>query len=235
MPGHIAENTCTFILMNTERMYNIRTDSSAVFFRSTKKWEERRRNEMGRRILAAGIFLSFFLSSPPSYWWLLLSKCELNWYRLQHCSPQILHFHGLLSLWQPLWRKYNVWSGNVMRQWVHWSPLVRGSGLVEVGGSPLECGLAPAPPQPLLLLLLLLLLTELVDSLRRKSSRSNDFNGDTLINDGNGRLLDVAPLSSIPLLLGSCLMGIREIDGVIASSLPPTFLRKRIRNEIIRI
>lgn len=114
---------------------------------------------------------------------------------------------------------------------------MRGSGLVEVGGSPLECGLAPAPPQPLLLLLLLLLLTELVESLRRKSSRSNDFNGDTLINDGNGRLLDVAPLSSIPLLLGSCLIGIREIDGVIASSPPPTFLRKRsrIRNQIICI
>lgn len=120
-----------------------------------------------------------------------------------------------------------------MRQWVHWSPLVRGSGLVEVGGSPLEWGLAP--PQPPLLLLLLLLLTELVESLRRRSSRSNDFNGDTLISDGNGRLLDVAPLSSIPLLFGSCLMGIREIDGVIASSPPPTFLRKRprIRDQVI--
>lgn len=29
MPGHIAENTYTFILMNTERTYNIRTDSPA--------------------------------------------------------------------------------------------------------------------------------------------------------------------------------------------------------------
>jgi len=103
---------------------------------------------------------------------------------------------------------------------------VRGSGLVEVGGSPLECGLELTPPPQPLLLLLLLLLLEVVDSLRRKSSRNNDFNGDTLISDGNGRLLDVAPLSSIPLLFGSCLIGIREIEGVIASSPPPTFLRK---------
>lgn len=75
-----------------------------------------------------------------NYWWLLLNKCELNWYKLQHCSPQILHFQGLLSLWQPLWRKYNVWSGKVILQWAHWSPLLRWSGLVELGGSPLECG-----------------------------------------------------------------------------------------------
>lgn len=103
---------------------------------------------------------------------------------------------------------------------------MRGSGLVEVGGSPLECGLEFATPPPLLLLLLLLLLlVELVESLRRRSSRSSDFKGDTLINDGSGKLLDVAPLSSIPLLFGSCLMGIKEIDGVMASSLPPTFLR----------
>lgn len=108
---------------------------------------------------------------------------------------------------------------------------MRGSGLVEVGGSPLECGLVP--PQPLLLLLV----AELVESLRRKSSRNSDFNGDTLISDGNDKLLDVAPLSSIPLLFGSCLMGIREIDGVIASSPPPTFLRKRSRflDQIIRV
>jgi hypothetical protein len=103
---------------------------------------------------------------------------------------------------------------------------VRGSGLVEVGGSPLECGFEFTLPPPPLLLLLLLLLVELVDSFRRKSSRNNDFNGDTLISEGNGKLLDVAPVSSIPLLFGSCLMGIREIDGVMASSLPPTFLRK---------
>lgn len=100
---------------------------------------------------------------------------------------------------------------------------MRGSGLVEVGGSPLECRLEFAP---LLLLLLLLLLVELVESLRRRSSRNSDFNGDTLIRDGNGRLLDVAPVSSIPLLFGSCLMGIKEIDGVMASSPPLTFLRK---------
>lgn len=99
---------------------------------------------------------------------------------------------------------------------------MRGSGLVEVGGSPLECGLEFAPP----LLILLLLLLELVESLRRRSSRSSDFNGDTLIKDGSGRLLDVAPVSSIPLLFGSCLMGIKEIDGVIASSPPLTFLGK---------
>lgn len=98
---------------------------------------------------------------------------------------------------------------------------MRGSGLVEVGGSPLECGLEFA-----LLLLLLLLFVELVESLRRKSSRSSDFSGDTLIRDGSGRLLDVAPVSSIPLLFGSCLMGIKEIDGVMASSPPLTFLKK---------
>lgn len=97
---------------------------------------------------------------------------------------------------------------------------MRGSGLVEVGGSPLECGLEFVP------LLLLLLFVELVESLRRRSSRSNDFSGDTLIRDGNGRLLDVAPVSSIPLLFGSCLMGIKEIDGVMASSPPLTFLKK---------
>lgn len=85
------------------------------------------------------------------------------------------------------------------------------------------------PPQPLLLLVLLL--EELVDSLRRRSSRNSDFNGDTLISDGNGRLLDVAPLSSIPLLFGSCLIGIKEIEGVMASSPPPTFLEK-CRNPI---
>lgn len=45
---HRRKYTCTFILMNTERTYNIRTDSPAVFFRSTKKWEERRRNEKGK-------------------------------------------------------------------------------------------------------------------------------------------------------------------------------------------
>jgi len=102
-----------------------------------------------------------------------------------------------------------------------------------VGGSPLECGLElTPPPQPLLLLLLLLLLVVLVESLRRRSSRSNDFNGDTLISDGNGRLLDVAPLSSIPLLFGSCLMGIKEIEGVIASSPPPTFLRKMRKSDL---
>lgn len=92
-----------------------------------------------------------------------------------------------------------------------------------MGGSPLECRFAPL----LLPLLLLLLLVELDDeSLRRKSSRSSDFNGDTLIRDGNGRLLDVAPVSSIPLLFGSCLMGINEMDGVMASSPPLMFLRK---------
>lgn len=68
-----------------------------------------------------------------------------------------------------------------------------------------------------------------MESLRRRSSRKSDFNGDTLINDGSGKLLDVAPLSSIPLLFGSCLIGIREIDGVMASSLPPTFLRIKIQ------
>lgn len=228
--GHVAENICIFTVMNTKRTY---VDIRIKFFCRFIQWRRRksRKTKEERQILKSlytlSLPLSFCLFFPTSYWWLLLSKCELNWYRLQHCSPQILHFHGLLSLWQPLWRKYNVWSGNVMRQWVHWRPLVRGSGLVEVGGSPLECGFEftmPPPPPPLLLLLLLLV--ELVDSLRRRSSRSNDFNGDTLISEGNGRLLDVAPLSSIPLLFGSCLMGIREIDGVMASSLPPTFLRK---------
>lgn len=37
-----------------------------------------------------------------------------------HCSPQMLHFHGLLSLWHPLCRKYRVWSGNSMPQNRHW-------------------------------------------------------------------------------------------------------------------
>lgn len=226
MSGHVAENICTLMLMNTERMYSVHIQYLPQLLCLTKKEKRRRRNGRRRRNnkerlkLFAGMFVS-------RYWWLLLSKCELNWYKLQHCSPQILHFHGLLSLWQPLWRKYNVWSGNVILQWVHWRPLVRGSGLVEVGGSPLEWGLEFAPLLLMLLLLLLLLLfVELVESLRRRSSRSSDLSGDTLIKDGNGRLLDVAPVSSMPLLFGSCLMGIKEIDGVMASSPPLTFLRK---------
>lgn len=55
------------------------------------------------------------------HWWLLLNKCELNSYTLLHCSPQMLHFHGLLSEWQPLCKKYSVWSGNSMPQKRHWS------------------------------------------------------------------------------------------------------------------
>lgn len=74
------------------------------------------------------------------------------------------------------------------------------------------------------LLLLLLLFPEPDESLRRKSSLRRDFNGETLINDGSGRLLDVAPFSSVPLLFGSCLIGISEIEGVIVSSFPPRLL-----------
>ena len=33
----------------------------------------------------------------------------------------MLHFQGLLSEWQPLWRKYKVWSGNAMPQKTHCS------------------------------------------------------------------------------------------------------------------
>lgn len=60
-------------------------------------------------------------NGPPanSHWWLLLSRWELNSYTLQHCSPQMLHFQGLESQWQPLCRKYSVESGNVMEQNVH--------------------------------------------------------------------------------------------------------------------
>lgn len=93
---------------------------------------------------------------------------------------------------------------------------------MDVGGSPRECRPDVEPLFSALLLLLLLL--NALDNFRRKSSRSKDFNGDTLISDGRGKLLEVAPLSSRPLLLGSCFIGMSEIDGVIVSSLPPTFL-----------
>lgn len=33
----------------------------------------------------------------------------------------MLHFHGLESQWQPLWRKYKVESGKVIEQNVHTS------------------------------------------------------------------------------------------------------------------
>lgn len=78
------------------------------------------------------------------------------------------------------------------------------------------------------MLLLLLLFPEPDEILRRKSSRRRDFNGETFIKDGNGRLLDVAPFSSVPLLFSSCLIGINEIEGVIASSLPPRFLNQKM-------
>lgn len=68
------------------------------------------------------------------------------------------------------------------------------------------------------------------DNLRLRSSLSNDFNGDTFIRDGRGRLLDVAPESSLPLLLGSCFIGISEIDGVIASSQPPILLENYLED-----
>lgn len=55
------------------------------------------------------------------YWCDLLNKCELNSYTLFSFSPHILHFHGLLSLWQPLCKKYRVWSGNSIPQNKHWS------------------------------------------------------------------------------------------------------------------
>lgn len=38
---------------------------------------------------------------------------------MQHCSPQMLHFHGLASEWQPLCKKYRVWSGKPMPQKEH--------------------------------------------------------------------------------------------------------------------
>lgn len=90
---------------------------------------------------------------------------------------------------------------------------------MDVGGSPREFKLLIVP------LLFVLLLVLLFDNFRRRSSRNNDFNGDTFINDGSGKLLDVAPLSeSIPLLFGSCFIGINEIEGVIVSSPPPMLL-----------
>jgi len=48
MSGHIAENTYTFMLMNTERMYDIRTESPVVLFRFTKK-EKKRSKGNGKR------------------------------------------------------------------------------------------------------------------------------------------------------------------------------------------
>ena len=125
----------------------------------------------------------------PYYWWLLLSKWELNWYKLQHCSPQILHFQGLLSLWQPLCKKYNVWSGNVILQCVHCNPLNRGSGLVKDSDLPRECRLEVE------LLLLLLILLQLLDNFLRRSSLNNDFRGETFIDESTGRILDDVPLS----------------------------------------
>jgi hypothetical protein len=72
----------------------------------------------------------------------------------------------------------------------------------------------------------MLLLFELLESLRRKSSRSRDFKGDTLIKDGSVKLLDVAPFSSSnPLLFGSCFIGISEIEGVMTCSPSPILNR----------
>lgn len=65
MSGHVAENTHTFMLMNTIRTYNIRTESPAVLFRSMKKEKKRsRRNGKKKdKFLTAGNSLPF----PPSY------------------------------------------------------------------------------------------------------------------------------------------------------------------------
>lgn len=38
---------------------------------------------------------------------------------MQHCSPHMLHFQGFASEWQPLCRKYSVWSGKPIPQNIH--------------------------------------------------------------------------------------------------------------------
>ena len=137
----------------------------------------------------------------------MLSKCELNSYTLQHCSPQMLHFQGFASEWHPLWRKYSVWSGKPIPQKMHCKldsdrfPIARHSdesegcsgpvlvmapfvvvavSLGEVSG--LGLGLAVDRPRG----------DDVIRDtiLRLRSSRSRLFSGDTLISEL--RLLEVA-------------------------------------------
>lgn len=143
---------------------------------------------------------------------------------MQHCSPQILHFHGLESQWQPLCKKYRVESGNVIAQNVHTSEdgSIAASPWVEVITPPSEGDAREAFE---------FLARPRAEIRLRKSSLRRLFSGDTFINEDK---LEETPRLSPPLaspsftspepdsscVLGSCLIGMSVIDGVMLVGRP---------------
>lgn len=96
-----------------------------------------------------------------------------------HCSPQMLHFQGLLSEWQPLWRKYKVWSGKFILQKrqvkpepepcdIQWAVEISSWSFIIV-----ELVFVDS------IILFAFLLWTRADILLLRSSRSNDFKGET--------------------------------------------------------